>query len=635
MSTIAMQRIGFHGQSDVQLVNRLVWGGWNLEQYTFDFENFFHPLVGKLISNLNAATGDPIAALLDPVTLGNLDQAFFDAQYAAGDPDVAITSYDQSIELDNDRPYANYNWELLYHIPVAVAVHLSQNQRFAEAQKWFHYVFDPTSTELNLPTATRCWKFLYFRNNPASLDLAALLGLLSAPTPSDPTQAREQQSILTSYHASVMEPFEPFAVARPRPVAFQYYVVMKYLDNLIAWGDSLFGQMTIETVNEATLCYVLAANLLGPRPQPVPAIGTTTAKCYNDLRGGLDALGDALVDLEAQFPFNITTQVPVGPVSGAGPLLGIGRSLYFCIPQNAKLLAYWDVVEDRLTKIRSCENLAGQVQLMPLFDPPIDPGMLVRATAAGLDLAGVISGLNQPVSVVRSPIVIQKALELCMEVRSLGTALLAATEKGDSEALAALRQTHEISLQALAQSMRYLQWQQAKASTDALVRGRASAYERYSFYLRLLGQQPDGTATPATLDVSHDTVITEDNFDDAYQALVGQFDTPISHQRYPAAPARAGRLALDAVWGVWRRGLVPEQQRGCRAERPPAGGPRGTACLGCDRHGRERPGHDPELRRRPALLGHGRALDGLRRRQAVGRLEDRCRYPAHDGGLRG
>ena len=41
---------------------------------------------------------------------------------------------------------------------------------------------------------------------------------------------------------------------------------MKYLDNLIAWGDSLFTQMTIETVNEATLCYVLAANLLGPAP---------------------------------------------------------------------------------------------------------------------------------------------------------------------------------------------------------------------------------------------------------------------------------------------------------------------------------------------------------------------------------
>jgi hypothetical protein len=27
---------------------------------------------------------------------------------------------------------------------------------------------------------------------------------------------------------------------------------MAYLDNLIAWGDSLFQQYTIETINEAT-----------------------------------------------------------------------------------------------------------------------------------------------------------------------------------------------------------------------------------------------------------------------------------------------------------------------------------------------------------------------------------------------
>ena len=38
---------------------------------------------------------------------------------------------------------------------------------------------------------------------------------------------------------------------------------MKYLDNLIAWGDSLFRQDTMETVNEATQLYVLAANILG------------------------------------------------------------------------------------------------------------------------------------------------------------------------------------------------------------------------------------------------------------------------------------------------------------------------------------------------------------------------------------
>jgi hypothetical protein len=55
------------------------------------------------------------------------------------------------------------------------------------------------------------------------------------------------------------------------------------------------------------------------------------------------------------------------------------------------------------------------VRPLALFDPPIDPGMLVKAAAAGIDIGSIVSGLNQPVGPVRCLIVIQKALELCGE----------------------------------------------------------------------------------------------------------------------------------------------------------------------------------------------------------------------------
>lgn len=521
----------FHEASDTATIKESASPGKVPDSFTF--ENFFQPLVGKLIQQLNTATGDPIAAMLDPSFLSGLSTSFFDSEYAAGSPE--ITSFSAEIDLDHQLPYANYNWELLYHIPVAVAVHLSQNQRFAEAQKWFHYVFDPTSADAadpNDPTG-RFWKFLYFRQNPKSVDLNQLLTWLSNP-PSPANGPSEVQDLLTSYHTSLSTPFEPFAAARARPIAFQYYVVMKYLDNLIAWGDSLFTQMTTETVNEATLCYALAANLLGPRPQPVPPTGTLSATCYNDLKNkNLDPLGDALVTLEGQFPFNITT-ASGAPGTTAGPMFGTGQSLYFCVPRNAKLLGYWDTVEDRLSKIRNCENIAGQVQLMPLFDPPIDPGMLVAAAAAGLDIGSAVSGLNQPISPVRAPLLIQQALQLCSEVRSLGAGLLSAIEKGDAEALARLRQNNEIALQKLTQNIRYLHWQQAQAATEALLRSRASAVERYTFYLRELGLTPDPATVPATFTVDHTTVLTEDNFADAYQTLVGQYDQTIATQPYPA-----------------------------------------------------------------------------------------------------
>ena len=542
MKPVATQANRYHESSDIaRLTIEQPWFTWDLDFYAYAFENFYHPFVGRLIARINDATGDPIAAALDPTTLDSWTTPYSSSEYTTASGFVNVALSPKAIDLDHALPYAGYNWELLYHIPVAVATHLSQNQRFAEAQRWFHYVFDPTSKETTVDAPARFWKFLYFRKNPAQLDLTALLTLLSTPDSElDATQARTKADVITAYEASIHHAFMPFAVARARAVAFQYYVVMKYLDNLIAWGDSLFAQMTIETVNEATLCYVLAANLLGPRPQRVPPAGTTGAKSFNDLKSTLDTMSNALVKLEGQFPFNITTPAPAGGDGNSGALLGLGKSLYFCIPPNAKLLAYWDTVGDRLTKIRNCENLQGKVQLMPLFDPPIDPGLLVKAAAAGLDIGSVVSGLNQPLSPVRAPLLIQKSLELCTEVRAFGGALLAAIEKGDAEHMAQLRQTNEITLQQMVQNVRFLQWKQAQASTEALLRTRNSALERYTFYLRLLGQAPDPTNVPATFTIDHGAELTEDNFDDAFRDLVTRYDLPVPVQTYPQLQLAGG-----------------------------------------------------------------------------------------------
>src|SRR5262249_55779573 len=157
--------------------------------------------------------------------------------------------------------------------------------------------------------------------------------------------------------------------------------------------------------------------------------------------------------------------LPTSTAASGTSLLGISQTQYFCFPPNPKLLAYWDIVGDRLFKIRHCLNLQGQPLSLPLFDSPIDPGMLVKAAAAGIDVSSLVSGLNQPVGPVRSLTRIQKAIELAAEVRSFGNALLAALEKGDAEVLAQLRQTHELSIQQMTRNVRFLQWKQAQEAT--------------------------------------------------------------------------------------------------------------------------------------------------------------------------
>ena len=531
------QAAGFHHGADAAM--RLIHGG-NPHHFAYTFENFSHPYVEALISQLNRTS---VAGMLDPNFLKKLeDDFYFSVEYPPHpDSTTQVRSQPREIDLAPGGAYSTYNWELFYHIPVAIAVHLSKNQRFAEAQRWFHYVFDPTCTDPG-PAPQRWWKFLAFRQGDTT-NIEALLELLGTPDDElTPQQVNRKQWVHNSYAAILSNPFDPHAVARARPLAYQYNVVMQYLSNLIAWGDSLFLQYTIETVNEASMHYVLAANILGPRPEKVPQHASSTAKSFSQLKkASREVMGSTLIELETQIPFNSTLPPPRkgGKDGQNGSLYGIGESLYFCVPRNDTLLRYWDTVADRLFKIRHCMDITGVVRPLALWDPPIDPGMLIKARAAGLDIGNIVSGLNQPVGPLRSLNLIQKAVELCGELKSLGGALLSALEKGDAEQLALLRQGHEIKIQQITQDVRFLQWRQAREATELLLRTRATTLERYKYYLRLLGQTADSSAVPDTFSPDR-RKLTEENFDDAYSALVSAYDKTVSLQAFPALKLAGG-----------------------------------------------------------------------------------------------
>lgn len=528
---------------DHRLVTTWVGAGWTTStqtQFTYEFDNFFHPFVGELISRLNRYS---LPGVMDAKWQAGLEEDFFPALYNPTQSDLVKVDFNpKEIDVSEDGPYSNYNWELFFHIPFMIAVHLSKTQRFAEAQRWFHYIFDPTSTDKTPDDPNkRFWKFLAFRKDKDPKQIDEMLTLLSKPatelTGKEP-QLREE--ILSGYQGILNKPFQPHVVARTRHLAYRYSVVMKYLDNLIAWGDFLFQQHTVETINEATQRYVLAANLLGPRPQRIPPRGEVQPKTFAQLQSKLDPMGNALVELEGQFPFNLAplAGAPTSDNPGSSSLFGIGRTLYFCIPRNEKLLGYWDIVADRLFKIRHCMDIEGIVRPLALFEPPIDPGMLVKAAAAGLDISSIVSGLNQPIGPVRCLTLIQKSLELCNEVRSLGGALLSALEKADSEHLALARQRHEIQIQQMAQEVRFLQWQSARESTQSLLTTRRSALERLSYWQRQLGLPADQNA-PDTLALDH-RELTEENFGEAYAALVGQFEKPLTLQALPQLKKAGG-----------------------------------------------------------------------------------------------
>ncbi|KAF5435693.1 hypothetical protein C5S36_02575, partial [Candidatus Methanophagaceae archaeon] len=491
----------------------------------YNFYNHFHPYVGELIGQLNK---ESLAGLFDVEFQSKCAEDFFKEEYEPNTSDdrLEVVYHEKEIDLSEGGPYSVYNWELLFHAPLAIAVHLSKNQRFAEAQRWFHFIFDPTSNDTSVEPPKRFWKFREFRESDVELINELLISL------SDPEDSELREQILDSIDGWRDNPFQPHVVARNRFLAYRFNVVMKYLDNLIAWGDSLFRQDTIETINEATQIYVLAANILGPKPQKIPPMGITQPKTYAMLKNKLDAFGNALVEMEGQFPFNLS--IPSNrhsATSQTNTLFGIARTLYFCIPQNDNLLGYWDTVADRLFKIRYCMNIEGIVRQLPLFEPPIDPGMLVKAAAAGIDISSVVSGLNQPISQIRAPLLIQKALEICSEVKTLGNALLSALEKKDAEEFALLRQGHEIKILQLVEDVKYLQWKESEAATEALLKTREVTYQRYRHYQLILGKK-DNELTENEEENEEEKELTKDTFDEFYNELVSIYGNQISLEEY-------------------------------------------------------------------------------------------------------
>ena len=132
---------------------------------------------------------------------------------------------------------------------------------------------------------------------------------------------------------------------------------MKYIDNLVEWGDKLFRRDTMESIQEATQIYILAANILGPRPEKIPPIVS---------KEPLDVSEDAARPRTSFSNFEVRSRTsryagrsasPPGPiVAGAAAVLGMATQ-YFCTPPNPQLDKYWDTVADRLFKIRNCMNI--------------------------------------------------------------------------------------------------------------------------------------------------------------------------------------------------------------------------------------------------------------------------------------
>jgi len=463
-------------------------------RYGEQFKNMYHPLVCPLRTILYK---DGVPELMKRETQLQVSSFNFDTHYQPTNW-VPLLHPVEDIDFSSDGSYSAYNWELFFHIPFLLATRLTKNQKFEEALTWFHYMFNPTGAlEGEAPQKYWVTKPFYLTHSNDYINQRIDTLLYNIADPANPGIA-ELESAINQWRE---KPFKPHVVARFRPVAYQKALLMKYIDNLTEWGDYLFRQDTRESIVQATQMYILADKLLGPKPRIIPPPIKAPYETYNQIEGKLDAFGNALIDLE-----NILPDLSALPEEGAElppPPLTLSM-LYFCIPQNDKMLEYWDRIAERLFNIRHCRNIEGIERSLALFAPPIDPAMLVRAAASGLDISSILAGINAPTPFYRFNVLSQKASELVQEIRGLGSSLLQALEKKDAEAMSLLRSDLEMRVLKAVRDMKVLQINEAKEQIEILNRTKAVTEERNKHYTNIKKIIPNEQLNLDKLSESHD-----------------------------------------------------------------------------------------------------------------------------------
>ncbi|MCT7952702.1 hypothetical protein NG798_23155 [Ancylothrix sp. C2] len=327
----------------------------------------------------------------------------------------------------------------------------------------------------NVNASERFWRFLPFRGQ----------------TPEKLKDILTNEAAIQAYKEN---PFDPHAIARLRIGAYEKAVVMKYIDNLLNWGDALFTQDNWESITQATTLYLLAYDLLGPKPKNAGKPPSPEPKTFAQIKAGAKGnISDFLIDLETHPEY----EKFIKQFGDAVPFNALDA--YFCVSENQEFAQYWDRVEDRLFKIRHCQNIKGIERQLALFQPPIDPMQLVRQAAAGD--GGLSLSLTDSVPHYRFSHLLERAKGMASTVIQLGSTLLNTLEKKDAEELALLRATQEPVLLQLITKTKEKQIQEAEANLTSLQKSLEAASDRSKYYQNLIagGWNAEEKATVALM----------------------------------------------------------------------------------------------------------------------------------------
>lgn len=338
------------------------------------------------------------------------------------------------------------------HLPLAVADHLNQNDKFQQAYEWLSKIYDPKKPD-----------------EPSRQIYPAF---------------NEGGSSGQNMGVWFDDPFDPFAIADQHRGSYLVHVKTAHVKNMLDWADHLFTQESSESINRARELYEMAMRILGmhhwpadtcavdstrfseSRPElPVANIVTEpqnvpVSAFFNRERVQLAAIIPALELAGNQSLAQYFTSVNANPepyvlTDPEDPLetVDIGVEIPeileikpFCLPGNPMIgLLKWRI-SSNLLKIKTNRNFAGiQRTLMP-YATPLDPAKLVKAAASGgIDFDQFIPSVPPPV--YRYSFLVERSKYLVSIAQQYQSSMLTSLEKADQENYSYMKAKQDVKLE--------------------------------------------------------------------------------------------------------------------------------------------------------------------------------------------
>ncbi|MEQ7921498.1 neuraminidase-like domain-containing protein [Xanthomonas sp. WHRI 1810A] len=359
--------------------------------------------------------------------------------------------------VDFDGANGRYFWELFFHLPHLVASRLHQSFDYAGAEQWLHYLFNPQARVAPLHPAPALVDWLpYWTSRP----------LAFADDPSRDTAA----------------PRDPDTIAYGAPSHYRKAIFMLYVDNLIAWGDSLYRQVTRDTLNEAQLHYVRALSLLGPLSKGRSISQWAPQTLAEAARHEDDALAAFEVSTAASLEHATCASL------GAESWIRLIDAPWFRLPVNTRLLDLWDQMDARLYNLRNNLTLDGRPMKLALYEAPANPRDLLRAQLAGSSAAVRRLGALAIIAPYRFSAMLMRARSAVDTLMAFGNQLQAHMENRDRAEQQSLQQAHLLELTQFVETFDTQAIEQAELNLAALKSRREQLKAKVASYDQWLEQ---------------------------------------------------------------------------------------------------------------------------------------------------